>query len=170
MCVYVAGLQRGKVAGWRERHRCNSATLQLQCVRLPRHRWFGYNQLMTTMTRELPAQLAAEIEPMRDELPVLIAITRQLFRPVSDARAHSSPVYLAYKQLLDFLANSPTPDAINRFTISAQAQSRVHWLLDKHGEGEIDQEDQAELRVYSQINEIMGLKKAQAILALAHKE
>lgn len=103
------------------------------------------------MTLDLPDQLAAEIEPMRDGLPMLLAITRQLFRPVSDARAHSSPVYLAYKQLLDLLANSPTPDAINRFTISAQAQSRVHTLLDKHGEGEIDQEEQAELRVYAQI-------------------
>lgn len=108
----------------------------------------SYNCCMTTITLEVSDQLAAEIEPIRDELPVLLAITRQLFRPAGDGQVHTSSVYLAYKQLLDFLASEPTHERISRFTISPQAQARVHELLDKHGEGELNEEEQAELRVY----------------------
>jgi hypothetical protein len=120
---------------------------------------------MMTITLEVSDQLAAEIESIRDELPVLLAITRQLFRPASEVQVHTSPVYLAYKRLLDFLASEPTHEHISRFTISPQAQARVHELLDKHGEGELNEEEQAELRVYAQINEVMGLKKAQILHA-----
>jgi hypothetical protein len=118
---------------------------------------------MTTITLEVSDQVAAKIEPIRDELPVLLAITRQLFRSASEGQMHTSAVYLAYKQLLDFLASEPSNERISRFTISPQAQARVHELLDKHGEGELNEEEQAELRVYTQINEVMGLKKAQVL-------
>ena len=130
---------------------------------LSKGRTINYNRRMTTITLEVSDQLAAEIEPIRDELPVLLTITRQLFGPASDTQMHTSPVYLAYKQLLDFLASGPAHERIHRFTISPQAQARVHELLDKHGEEELNEEEQAELRVYAQINEVMGLKKAQIL-------
>jgi hypothetical protein len=122
---------------------------------------------MTTITLDLPDQLAAEIEPLRSDLPLLLAITQQLFRPVNDAHGHTSPIYLAYKQLFDFFAAAPSPQQIKHFVISPQAQARVHELLDKHGEGELSTAEQAELRVYQQIHEVIGLKKAEAALALA---
>jgi hypothetical protein len=127
----------------------------------------NYNVTMTTITLEIPDQLAAEIEPIRDELPVLLAITQQLFRPVNDPDLHTAGIYLAYKQMLDFLATFPSPEQISQFIIAPEAQARVHELLDKHGEGELSREEQAELRVYQQMNELMSLKKAQAALALA---
>ena len=43
-----------------------------------------YNQWMITITLELPDQLAAEIASLREELPVLLSITQQLFRPAGD--------------------------------------------------------------------------------------
>jgi hypothetical protein len=122
---------------------------------------------MTTITLELPDQLAADIEPLREELPVLLSITQQLFRPASDANVHTAPVYLAYKQFFDFLATAPSPERILRFMVSAQAQERVQTLLDKHGEDELTPEEQAELRIYAQINEVINLKKAEAALALS---
>ncbi|MFZ4656549.1 MAG: hypothetical protein ACOYNY_06040 [Caldilineaceae bacterium] len=122
---------------------------------------------MTTITIELPEQLATDIEPLREELPVLLAITKQLFRPASDGNAHTSAIYRAYKQFFDFLAAAPSPERILRFMISPQAQVRVQLLLDKHGEDELSPEEQAELRVYAQINEIINLKKAEAAFALA---
>ncbi len=122
---------------------------------------------MTTITLELPEQLAAEIEPLREDLPVLLAITRHLFRPASDGNTHTTAIYRAYKQFFDFLAAAPSPERILRFVASPQAQERVQMLLDKHGEGELSPEEQAELRVYAQINEIINLKKAEAAFALA---
>lgn len=128
---------------------------------------FRYNKAMTTITLELPDQLAAEIEPLREELPVLLAITQQLFRPPSDRNVHTAAVYRAYKQFFNFLAATPSPEQILRFMVSPQAQARVQGLLDKHGEDELSPEERAELRVYAQINEIINLKKAEAAFALA---
>lgn len=42
-------------------------------------------------------------------------------------------------------------------------------LLDKHGEGELSAEEQAELRVYAQINEIINLKKPKQPLRLLNR-
>lgn len=121
---------------------------------------------MTTVTLELPDQLAAAIQPLTEELPVLLTITQQLFLPASDSQMHTPPVYLAYKQFFDFLASNPSPEECLRFTISPTAEERVHYLLDRHGEGDLSLEEEAELRIYAQINEIINLKKAEALLAL----
>lgn len=122
---------------------------------------------MTTITLDLPDQLVADIEPIREELPVLLAITRQLFRPADETQAHRAQLYLAYKQFLDFLALAPSSEEISRFVISPQAQARIEELLDKHGKERLTTEEAAELRVYTQIYAVMGVKKAEAALALA---
>ncbi len=122
---------------------------------------------MTTITLEVPDKLAQEIEPIRRELPMLLAITRQMFRPANEPKAHEASIYLAYKQLLDFFATSPTPQQVARFGISAKAQERVEELLSKHGEGQLSDEEVAELHVYAQINDVIGFKKAEAALAMS---
>jgi hypothetical protein len=122
---------------------------------------------MTTITLEVPERLASDIEPIRADLPLFLAITQQLFRPADQPAAHTSSIYLAYKQFIDFLALAPSPEQVKGFTISADAQARVDELLDKHGEDALTEAEAAELRVYAQINEVMGMKKAEAALALA---
>lgn len=124
---------------------------------------------MTTITLEVPEQLASDIEPIRNELPLFLQITRHLFRPATEIEAHTSAIYLAYKQLIDFLALTPSPEQIRAFVISAEAQARVEMLLDKHSEDILTDEETAELRVYAQINDVMGIKKAEAALALVGK-
>lgn len=122
---------------------------------------------MTTITLEVSDTLAQEIEPIRHELPMLLAITRRMFRPADEPKAHDSSIYLAYKQLLDFFATSPTPQQVARFAISDKAQERVEELLSKHGEGYLNADEEAELHVYAQINDVIGIKKAEAALALS---
>ena len=102
---------------------------------------------MTTITLEVPDKLAQEIEPIRRELPMLLAITRQMFRPADEPKAHDSSIYLAYKQLLDFFATSPTPHQVARFAISVKAQERVEELLSKHGEGHLNDDEEAILNL-----------------------
>lgn len=121
---------------------------------------------MATITLEISDGLASELEALGEELPVLLAITHQLFRPVGSDLPLSSPVYLAYKQLLDFMASARSPEEIRDFRISPQAEQRVHTLLDAMGEDELSPEERAELRVYAQMNDLIGLKKAQAAVTL----
>lgn len=125
---------------------------------------------MTTITLEVPEQLASDIEPLRADLPLFLNITRQLFRPAAETEAHTSSIYLAYKQFIDFLAVGPSPEQIKKFVIAPEAQERVDELLDKHGEDALTDEEAAELRVYAQISEVMGLKKAEAAVALTNKK
>ncbi len=125
---------------------------------------------MRTITVEIPDELASEIEPIRAELPLFLSITRQLFVSAEEREAHTSPVYLAYKQFIDFLALLPSPEEIKKFVVAPEAQERVELLLDRHGEGELTNAEAAELRVYSQINQVMGIKKAEAALALANRQ
>lgn len=67
---------------------------------------------MTTVTLELPDQLAAAIQPLAEELPVLLTITQQLFCLVSDSHMHTPPLYLAYKQFFYFCLRTLSPRRI----------------------------------------------------------
>lgn len=125
---------------------------------------------MRTITLEIPDELASDIEPIRAELPFFLSVARHLFIPAEEREAHTSPIYLAYKQFIDFSALLPSPEEIKNFVIAPAAQIRVDVLLDKLGEGELTNEEAAELRVYSQINEVMGIKKAEAALTLATRQ
>ena len=118
---------------------------------------------MTTITLEVSDQVASDLESIGSELPLLLNITRQLFRPADETGAHTTPVYNAYKQLFDFLALDPSPERVQAFVVSPAAQARVEELLDKHGEDELTKEEEAELRVYAQINELVNAKKAEAV-------
>lgn len=69
--------------------------------------------------------------------------------------------------MIDFLALGPSPERVKAFVISPQAQARVTELVDKQGEDALTGEEAAELRVYAQLNEVMGVKKAEAALALS---
>jgi hypothetical protein len=119
---------------------------------------------MTTITLELPDGLAKDIEPLRADLPALLALTRELFRPATEQGAHTSPMYRAYKQMIDFLASAPSASTVLKFALSPEVQKRTAELLDKNGEGELNETESAELRVYAQINQILSLKKAQTAL------
>ncbi|NJM42099.1 MAG: hypothetical protein HC853_15785 [Anaerolineae bacterium] len=122
---------------------------------------------MTTITLEVPDKLAKDIESLRAELPALLSITRELFRPASDRSAHTSPMYRAYKQMIDFLALPPSTATTLQFAFPPDIQKRTTELLAKNGEGLLNETELAELNVYAQINQVMSLKKAQAARALS---
>ena len=92
---------------------------------------------MTTVTLELPDDLATRLLSLRDRLPQLLAIALEL-------------------------SAADLPLTLPAFKISPQAQARLEELLDKNQEEGLTDVETAELDTYSQINHILLLLKARA--------
>jgi hypothetical protein len=69
----------------------------------------------------------------------------------------------------DFLASTPTPEAIIAFRLPDPFQERAHMLLDKNREGSITPDERAELDEFLQIEHLMTLLKAKVRLKLSGK-
>jgi hypothetical protein len=119
---------------------------------------------MTTITLEVPDDLAAQFKADPARLPALIreAVAEKLASSANGVTA-GIPVY---QEIIDFLASSPTLEQMSGFKISDAAQQRLEELLDKNREGELTPEEEAELDRYFQYRHIMILLKASARRAI----
>lgn len=114
---------------------------------------------MTTITLEVPDELAARIAALRDSLPELLA-------EVVDGRVspalRAGITYPVYREMLDFLASGPTPEQIIAFQISAAAQARLAELLEKNRAEGLAETETAELDVYELVHHSVIRLKALA--------
>src|SRR3990172_6364961 len=123
---------------------------------------------MTTITLELPDELAARLVALRDRLPQLLSIALEL-SPSSDVPLTLpalTPAHPAFEEMLDFLVSGPSPEKIVAFKVSPAAQARLEELLEKNRQEGLTDEEAAELDVYLQVNHILILLKARTRLAL----
>jgi hypothetical protein len=125
---------------------------------------------MTTITIEVPATTVNlnvpdewAQQPLTPEiLPALLqealsAHLAKLAEPLTSNGGH--PVY---RDIVDFLSASPTPEQIIAFKLSRQAQERLEDLLWKNREEELALAERTELDVYLQLSHLMTLLKARA--------
>lgn len=118
---------------------------------------------MTTITLEVPDELAVRLAPVRERLPQLLSLALELLPgefPISAAAVSAS--HPAFDEMIDFLAGGPTPEQIIEFKASPAAQARLEELLDKNREEGLTEAESAELDVYEQINFVLLLLKARA--------
>jgi len=71
-------------------------------------------------------------------------------------------VHSVYREMLDFLATSPSLQQIIAFKLSAASQERLEELLENNREGELNQDEIGELDVYELVHHSMIRLKAQA--------
>jgi hypothetical protein len=117
---------------------------------------------MTIITLEVPDELAARMNALRDRLPdllsnILAPQTEQTSQALKAAATH--PVY---SEMIDFLACRPTPEQIADFKLPAAAQQRLDELLEKNREEGLTEPESAELDVYELVHHSMIRLKAQA--------
>jgi len=113
---------------------------------------------MTTITIEVPDDLARRLGPVRDRLPQVLELGLQEVVPLSTQ---------AYMEALEFLAEEPSPEEIVAYHPSADVQARLRTLLDKNQEGLLTHAEAAELDRLSHLEHLMILLKARARQQLA---
>jgi len=118
---------------------------------------------MTTITLEVPDNLATQLQ--RDPALVL-ALLREVIN-VKNAQVASPATNKAlappvYQEIIDFLAASPTPEALIAFKISEAAQERLEDLLDKQREAVLTPDERVELETYRQLNHLVIRLQARA--------
>ena len=119
---------------------------------------------MTTITLEVPNEVAAQLELRRDKLPELLA---RALQGQASAALCAGITYPVYREMLDFLAARPTPPEMLAFQLSPAAQERLADLLDKNREEGLTEEETAELDVYELVHHSVIRLKAQARTAQA---
>jgi hypothetical protein len=117
---------------------------------------------VTTITLEVPDELARRLDVERDRLPHVLSWALRKLPPRRDARpaAAGSPPQ-AFTEMIAFLSSQPTPEQIWAFKISAQAQARLSALLEKNRESSLNEVENAELDWYEYVHDIMARLKAQ---------
>jgi hypothetical protein len=117
---------------------------------------------MTTITLELPDELATRLVPLREQLPTLLSLVVELFPAERIILPGVRPLHPALEEVIGFLAAGPTPAQIAEFKVSSATQARLEELLDKNRENDLTEGEVAELEMYEQINHILLLLKARA--------
>lgn len=105
---------------------------------------------MTTITLDVPDELAASLRRAGDRLPELLALSLQ--QPALPAAV--------YRYILDFLASQPTAEQIAAFGPTPDMTERLRTLLARQVAGDITPVETAELDEYERIEHLMILIKA----------
>ena len=117
---------------------------------------------MTTITLEVPDELAHQLRPIQKHLPELLSLAVDLFPQESFRATPHSPINDPTQEILDFLVSKPTPEQILGFKCSPSVQAHLDELLEKNAQGILNEEEEGELDVYQQINHFFILLKAHA--------
>lgn len=116
---------------------------------------------MTTITLEVPDDLAAQVVALGGRLPDLLSKVLKSDPTAKKEQGNGAKGHVSlYREITDFLATNPSPDQIAAFKISGEAQQWLEDLLDKNREEELTADETAELDAYLQASDLMILLKA----------
>jgi hypothetical protein len=108
------------------------------------HRGLGEDS-MAQITIEVPDALMAQLSPIRDRLPEVLA--RGLCEP-------SALLNEAYRSVLTFLTSNPSSEELLKFKLAPQIQEHISELLEKNRTGQLTEMEEAELDEYGYINNL----------------
>lgn len=122
---------------------------------------------MTTITLELPDDLALRLNPLRDRVSDLISQALESLSAEPQVNGiRLSSAYPIFDEMIDFLASGPTPQQIIEHKVSPALQERLEELLDNNREVGLTEAERTELDAFRQVNHVMILLKARARRAL----
>jgi hypothetical protein len=122
---------------------------------------------MTTVTLELPDELALRFNPLRDRVSALVsqALESLSAEPRENGLRFSSD-YPIFDGMIDFLASGPTPQQILEHKASPDLQERLEELLDNNREFGLTETERKELDAFREVNHVMIMLKARARRAM----
>jgi hypothetical protein len=122
---------------------------------------------MTTITLEVPDELAGRLTSLQTHLPQLLTFALDLLGTPNDRPSTLSVNSPVLTEIIDFLAHGPSSTDLLAYKVSPKAQARLEELLDIKREEGLTSQEAAELDTYQQVNHLLILLKARARIALA---
>src|SRR2546428_8083821 len=106
---------------------------------------------MVQMTLNISYALAERLQPLGAWLPTVLELTLVGCKTVAAATA---------TEVLEFLAQGPTPEEVLAYHASARAQGRLRRLLALNAAGLLGEDEQQELDELQQIEHIIVMLQA----------
>jgi hypothetical protein len=128
--------------------KCKQTTLQL--VHLPK--------LPMQITIDLPEDMIGKLEPLRSELPQILALGLREFQ------SNPSQGISGLTEILEFLAQLPSPQEILALRLSDSLQNEVEDLLAKSKQGSLTHEEQRLWQQYEFLEHLVRMAKARALM------
>ena len=107
---------------------------------------------MVQMTLNVPEKLAERLEPLGAWLPTVLELTLVGCKTVAAATA---------AEVIEFLAQDPTPEDVLAYRASERSQRRLQRLLTLNSAAQLGEEEQQELDELQHIEHIIVMLKAQ---------
>ncbi len=113
---------------------------------------------MTTVTVELPSDLAQRLQPLSDSLPDILEMG---LRQWQAAGQHG---FRGAAEILELLATLPSPEEILALRPSEAFQARARELLEKNREKGLSPSEEQEWQQYEYLEHLVRMAKARALL------
>jgi len=113
---------------------------------------------MTTVTVEIPRELAQRLQPLSDRLPDILEMGLRQWQ------AAGQPGFQGMAAILELLATLPSPEEILALRPSEALQQRVQELLEKNQEEGLSPAEEQEWQQYEYLEHLVRMAKARALL------
>lgn len=112
------------------------------------------------ITLKVPDELAQRLRSVEGELPEIVELGMR------EWAARHGAGFSGLAEVLETLANLPSPAQILALRPSAVLQARIDALVEKSRSGDLVQEDRREWEQYCYVEHLVRLAKARAALKL----
>jgi hypothetical protein len=112
------------------------------------------------ITIDLPEDMIGKLEPLRSELPQILALGLKEFQ------ANPSQGISGLTEILEFLAQLPSPQEILALRLSDSLQTEVEDLLEKSKQGSLTHEEQRLWQQYEFLEHLVRMAKAKALIKI----
>ncbi len=120
--------------------------------------------MLSTVTLNIPKELAIRLRPLESQLPQILELG------LRGLNAAKQPGFEGASEILEFLANLPSPEEIIELRPSKDMQARITYLLEKNRTGGLTPEEENEWEQYQYMEHLVRIAKAKAHLKLKQKE
>jgi hypothetical protein len=112
------------------------------------------------ITVDVPDDMMKQLEPLRDELPQILALGLQ------QIQANPTQGFSGLTEVLEFLAQLPSPQEILALRLSDKLQEEVEGLLEKNKTAGLNHGEQRLWQQYEFVEHLVRMAKARALVKI----
>ncbi|MBD1843288.1 hypothetical protein H6F89_07710 [Cyanobacteria bacterium FACHB-63] len=112
------------------------------------------------ITIDLPEALLTKLNALEQSLPQVLELG------INELSARPQPGFTGFAEVLEFLANLPTPEEILALRPSETLQTQIDQLAEKHKAEALTPQEQQLWQQYEYLEHLVSMAKAKAYLKL----